>query len=148
MNIQHILIALVVLSVLHIIPAEGQIEATEARPLNPDALDIIGEFRRVGQPKYTDIEKRIIDRAQKLQDEHTAIFNKIAIGNSVFDYPGLLALGTIRYDEHDQYPYFITLGISPHISEFSDAFRQYSIQFDAKGIVQKKSRIISPVNKK
>jgi hypothetical protein len=125
----------------HILPAEGPIAATEARPLDPDSPDIISQFHRVGLPKYTDIEKRIIDRAQKVQDEQTAIFNKIVIGNSVFDYPGLMAHGVIRYDQRGQIPYTLTFGIRPHISEFAGSFGEYRIHFDGKGIVQSKSKV-------
>ena len=147
MNIQYILIAVVALSATHILPAEDRITATKARPLDPDSPDIIGQFHLIGQPKYTDNEKRIIDRAQKMQDEHTAIYKKIAVGKSVFDYPGLLALTKIHYEEKNQIPYSLLLGIRPHIPEFSGAFRQYSIQFDATGIIQMKSQIIHAENK-
>ncbi len=141
MQIHSILIALVALGTSQILPAEGQFPATEARPLDPDSPDIIGQFYQVGLPKHTDIEKRIIDRAKKLQDEHTAIFNKIAIGNTVFDYPGLIALGVIRYDQRGQIPYTLTFGIRPHFSEFAGSFVEYRIQFDAKGIVKDKSKV-------
>ncbi|MES2981863.1 MAG: hypothetical protein V4727_06080 [Verrucomicrobiota bacterium] len=141
MQIHYILMALAAFGTSQILPAEGQFEATAARPLDPDSPDIIGQFYQVGLPKYTDIEKRIIERAQKLQDEHTAIFNKIAIGNTVFDYPRLIALGVIRYDQQGQIPYTLTFGIRPHITEFAGSFGEYLIQFDAKGIVQSKSKV-------
>ena len=141
MRIHSILIALAALGTSQIAPAEGPIAATELRPLDPDSPDIVSQFHRIGLPKYTDTEKRIIDRAQKLQHEQTAIFNKIAIGNSVFDYPGLIALGAIRYDQRGQIPYTLTFGIRPHISEFAGSFCEYRIQFDGKGIVQSKSKV-------
>ena len=141
MRIHSILIALAALGASHILPVEGQISATEARSLDPDSPDIISRFHRIGLPKYTDIEKRIIDRAQKLQDGQTAIFNEIAIGNSVFYYPGLMALGAIRYEQRGQIPYTLTFGIRPHISEFAGSFGEYRIQFDDKGIVQSKSKV-------
>ena len=64
MRIHSILIALAALGASHILPVEGQISATEARSLDPDSPDIISRFHRIGLPKYTDIEKRIIDRAK------------------------------------------------------------------------------------
>ena len=141
MRIHSILIVLAALVASHILAAGGPIVATEARPLDPDAPDIIGQFHRVGLPKHTDIEKRIIDRAQKLQNEQTIIFNKIAIGNSVFDYPGLIALGTIRYEQREQISYILTFGIRPHFSEFAGSFCEYRIEFDARGMVKGKSKV-------
>lgn len=113
----------------------------EAQPLDPKATDIVGEFHKVGLPKYTDIEKQVIARAQKLQVEHTAMYQRIEVGKSLFDYPGLIALGTIHHDPKAPIPYSLTIGVRPHISEFSDSFREYRITFDNKGIVQSKSTV-------
>jgi hypothetical protein len=141
MKIHTILLAIAALIVADVEAQEDRIKAIEARPLDPDAQDIIGEFHRIGLPKYNDVEKRIIDRAQKVQDEQTAIYNRIALGNSVFDYPGLIALGSIQYYQRKQFPYALTFGIRPHISEFAASFCEYRIEFDDKGIVKGKTKV-------
>lgn len=144
MNIRQIIIASTALFVFGILPAKEPITPTEALPLDPDSQDIVKELHRIGLPKYTEVEKQIIDRAKKLQDDQTAMYQKITVGSSVFDYPGLLAISKIHYDESHPIPYSLLLGIRPHIPEFSETFKQYSVQFDAKGIIQKKSVIIPP----
>jgi hypothetical protein len=121
--------------------AEDRPLIRDVRPLDPASPDIVGQFHQIGLPKYTDIEKQIIDRAQKLQDKHAALFNKVEIGKSVFEYPGLIAMGTLRYAEDNKQPYSLTLGIRPHHSLFADSFNEYLIGFDSKGIVQHKAKV-------
>lgn len=113
----------------------------EARSLDPKASDIVGEFHKVGLPKYTDIDKQVIARAQKLQNEHTTMYGRIEIGKSLFDYPGLVALGKIHYHPKATIPYSLTIGIRPHIPEFADAFCEYRITFDSKGMIQTKTKV-------
>jgi hypothetical protein len=115
----------------------------EARTLDPKATDIVGEFHKVGLPKYTEIEKQVIARAQKLQNEHTAMFERIEMGKSLFDYPRLIALGIIHYDSKGTINYSLTIGIRPHIPEFAEAFSEYRITFDSKGLIRSKSRMES-----
>jgi hypothetical protein len=119
----------------------------EARPLDPKATDIVGEFHRVGLPKYTAIDQQVIARAQKLQNEHTAMYERIEISKSLFDYPGLMALGKIHYNPKANIPYSLTIGIRPHIPEFADAFCEYRITFDSKGMIQTKTKLEFTGNK-
>lgn len=147
MPIRAIISTLIVLTTLVTLQADDRALLREPRPLDPDSTDVVGQFHQVGYPKYTDIERRVIDRAQKLQDEHTAIFNKIEIGKSVFDYPGLIALGVIRYDQGVRVPYILTVGVRPHLSEFAGSFGEYRVEFDAKGVVQSKSKVRYSWNK-
>lgn len=136
-----IITTIICMATLTALSADERAILKEMRALDPDSPDIIGQFKQVGPPKHTDIEKKIIARAQKMQDEHTAIFDRIEMGKSVFDYPGLIARGTIRYDLHGRVPYALTIGIRPHIPEFAGSFAEYKIEFDDKGIVQGKSKV-------
>jgi hypothetical protein len=107
---------------------------------------VIGKFHRIGYPKYTDVEKQIIDRAQKLQNEQTAAFDEIEIGRSVFDYPGLIAKGAIRFDPRVPSSYVLTFGIRPHLSVFAGAFNELQIEFDGKGVIKSKRKVPSEWN--
>jgi hypothetical protein len=109
--------------------------------LDPASTDIVGQFHQVGYPKYTDVEKQIIDRAQKMQDEHDAMFKRIEVGKSVFDYRGLIALGPIVTDPDGGNSYTLTIGIRPHLVEFSETFGEYQIEIDGKGIVRNKTKV-------
>ncbi len=90
-----------VLLVTSLLVLADERESLKEVHLDPTSSDIVGQFHQMGFPKYTDVEKRIIGRAQKVQDERTAMYGRIEIGKSVFDYPGLIALGTIRYESGD-----------------------------------------------
>lgn len=116
----------------------------DASPLDPNSPNIVGQFHQIGLPKYTENEKQVIDLAQKLQDEHTALFNEVEIGKSVFEYPGLITKGTLRYTEDNKHPYTLTIGIRPHHELFAGCFGEYQIQLDSKGIVQHKSEVPYP----
>lgn len=113
----------------------------EAQPLDPKATDIVGEFHKVGLPKYTDIDKQVIARAQKLQVEHKDMYQRVEVGKSLFDYPGLITLGIIHYDPKAPIHYSLTIGVRPHIAEFADAFTEFRITFDNKGIIRNKSEV-------
>ena len=121
--------------------ADERMTAKEARPLDPTASNIVGQFHQVGFPKYTDLERQVIERAQKEQDEQAAIYERVGVGKSVFDYPGLIALGPIRYDPSGPIPYSLTIGIRPHNSEFAKTFGEYRIEIDEKGVIQGKSKV-------
>ncbi len=75
------------------------------------------------------------------------MYERIELGRSVFDYPGLIALGPIRYDPRGKIPYSLMIGIRPHISEFAETFGEYRIKVDEKGIVQSKSKVKYSWNK-
>jgi len=140
MRIHTILIAIATLIASPVLHAEERMVPTERR-LDPNSPDIVGQFHQIGLPKNTDIEKQIIDRAQKLQDRHGIAFNKVEIGKSVLEYPGLIAMGAIRHDPRKTVPYTLTIGIRPHLSEFAESFREYLIEFDDKGVVLKKTTV-------
>ena len=146
MPVQAILTLLAILTTSLVIAADEPVAAREARPLDPDSPDVIGQFHRIGYPKYTEVEKRIIDRAQKLQDEQTAVFDEIRIGRSVFDYPGLIARGAIRFDPRAPSSYVLTFGIRPHLSVFAGSFNELQIEFDAKGVIKSKRKVPSEWN--
>ncbi len=147
MPIRGMLSLLVALITSSILVAQEPRAVREARPLDPNSSDPIGQFHRIGNPKYTAVEKLIINRAQKLQDEHTAVFNKIEIGKSVFEYPGLIARGPINFDARGTASYSLVLGIRPHLAVFAGSFSKYRIQFDDKGIIQSKLKVQSEWNK-
>lgn len=134
-------LCILVTLMIGIASAEERSTLKEAPTLDPNASDILSEFRQVGLPKYTDVEKRIIDRVGKIYDEHTALYERIEKGKSVLEYPGLIALGVIRYDPKEQIPYSLTFGVRPHNAEFAKVFCEYRITFDAKGIVESKAKV-------
>jgi hypothetical protein len=113
----------------------------EAQPLDPKAADIVGEFHKVGLPKYTDIDKQVIARTQKLQVEHKDMYQRVEVGKSLFDYPGLITLGIIHYDPKAPIPYSLNIGVRPHIAEFADTFTEFRITFDNKGMIRNKSEV-------
>ena len=134
------LITIVIALNLSALAEEKPIAPTEIR-FDAKSPDIIGQFHQVGHPKYTDVEKQIIARAQKMQDEHAAAYQRIAMGKSVFDYPGLIALGTTNYDPSLKRPYILTIGIRPHLPDFANSFCEYRIEIDEKGIIQSKTKV-------
>ena len=80
-------------------------------------------FSSVGSPKYTPRDRKILDN--------------IDIGKAVFEYPGLIARGTVRFDEDNPgKEYQLTLGIKPRFAGENDpesSFSQLLIVFDTKG---------------
>lgn len=125
---------------LSALAAEKPIAPTEIR-FDANSPDIIGQFHQIGLPKYTDVEKQIIARAQTMQEKHTAVYQRIAVGKSVSDYPGLIALGTTNYDPALKRAYILTIGIRPHLPEFANSFCEYHIGIDEKGIIQSKTKV-------
>ena len=141
-----ILTFLLVLASSLTLVADEAVAVREARPLDPDSPDIVGQFHRVGFPKYTDVEKKIIDRAKMLQDEQAAIFKRVKVGRSVFDYPGLIAMGVIYFDPSAPGSYVLTFGIRPHISVFAGSFSEFQIRFNLKGVIESKRTVPSEWN--
>ena len=133
-------IILIFLAISPLLTAQEQLAAKDTRVLDPNSPDIIGQFRQIGLPKHTDVEKQIISRAQKLQEQHAAIFQKIELGKSIFDYPGLISMGAIHHERDAKNPYNLTIGICPHIAEFAESFHEFVIEFDDKGIIRKKTQ--------
>lgn len=128
-------------AVLSLASADDRASLKEPLPPDPEAPDIVAQFHKLGSPKYTLEEQRIIDRARKLQNEHSAMYERVEKGKSVFDYPGLIAHGPVRYDPKESPSYSLVIGIRAHNSVFAGAFREYRIVFDEKGIVRGKSKL-------
>ena len=61
---------------------------------------------------------------------------------SVFEYPGLIAKGTVRFDKDTpRNEYSLTLGIKPRFAGENDpekSFTQFLVHFDTEGKITRK----------
>jgi len=89
----------------------------------------IPKKKRAAVKKYHENTADLVARYSKLKGH-------LKEGKSIFDYPGLLAKGKIRYDEHKK-RYRMTLGVYDRLRHAGSqgVFGPYKLVFDSKGII-------------
>jgi len=98
-------------------------------PEGVSPMQSIPEEKRDAVKKYHDNMKELGERYAKLK-------GYLKNGKSIFDYPGLLAKGKIRYDEH-QKRYRMVVGVYDRLRHAGSqgVFGPYRVVFESTGII-------------
>ena len=101
---------------------------------SPSIVKLIESYQKASTTKdYQESLAKLLD-IQKIHRKH---FDRVKIGKSVFHYPGLIAMGRLRYTRAKGGFYQLRLGLSPKHPEdnLPDGLTALLIDFDDSGIV-------------